>query len=95
MSQIHVFFCIPTSIAEAAAVVPNVVKTFFVKGTATFINGPTNLLNNDPKKYPDLIILLICALKSFISADVLLLKDFLALFFVSFLVIIHEEDYFH
>ena len=22
---------------------------FFAKGTATFINGPANLLNNDPK----------------------------------------------
>ena len=43
------FFCIPASNAEAAAVIPNGAKTFFAKGTATFINGPTNLLNKDPK----------------------------------------------
>ena len=41
------FFWIPASFAEAAAVVPNVAKTFFAKGVATFINGPGNLLNND------------------------------------------------
>ena len=47
------FFGIPASIAEAAAVIPNGTKTFFAKGIATFINGPTNLLNNDPKNHPD------------------------------------------
>ena len=26
---------------------------FFAKGTATFINGPVDLLNNDPKDPPD------------------------------------------
>ena len=40
-------------IAEAAAVIPNGAKTFFAKGIATFINGPANLLNNDPKNPPD------------------------------------------
>ena len=70
------FFCIPASNAEAAAVIPNGAKTFFAKGTAIFINGPANLLNKDPKNPPDWIILLICALESFMSAVVLLLKAF-------------------
>ena len=42
-------FGIPASIAEAAAVIPNGAKTFLARGIATFINGPANLLNNDPK----------------------------------------------
>ena len=42
------FFRMPASIAEAAAVIPNEAKVFFANGTATFINGPANLLNNDP-----------------------------------------------
>ena len=48
------FFSIHASIAEVAIVIPNRAKTFFAKGIATFINGPANLLNNDP---PDWIIL--------------------------------------
>ena len=72
MSKIHVFFCIPASNAEAAAVIPNWAKTFFAKGTAIFINGPANLLNKDSKNPSDWIILLICALESFMSADLLL-----------------------
>ena len=40
-----IFFWIPASNAEAAAVIPNGVKIFFAKGTATFINGPANLFN--------------------------------------------------
>ena len=47
------FFWIPTSIAEAAAVTTNGGKSFFAKGTAVFINGLANLLNNDPKNPPD------------------------------------------
>ena len=66
------FFWILASIAEAAAVIPNVVKTFFVKEIATFINGPANLLKNDPKNPPDWIILEIYALESFKSVDILL-----------------------
>ena len=42
-------FCIPASNAEAAAVIANGAQTFFAKGTASFINGPANLLNKDPK----------------------------------------------
>ena len=34
--------------AEAAAVTHNGPKIFFAKGTATFINGPASLLDNDP-----------------------------------------------
>ena len=30
---------------------------FFAKGIATFIDGPANLLNSDPKNPPDWIIL--------------------------------------
>ena len=59
MFQKHVFFFwIPASIAEAAAVVPNGVNEFFDK---SFINGPANLLNKDPKNPPDWIILEIYA----------------------------------
>ena len=46
-----IFFWIPASIAEAAAVTPNRAKTFFAKGVAAFINGPANLLNNDPETF--------------------------------------------
>ena len=70
------FFWIPASIAEAAAVIPNGAKTFFAKGIATFINRPANLLNNDPKNYPDWNILEIWDLKSLKSVDMLLFKVF-------------------
>ena len=52
----YIFFWIPASIAEAAVVIPNGAKTFFARGTANFINGPANLLNDDPKNPPDWII---------------------------------------
>ena len=32
-------------------------KYFFAKGAATFISGPANLFNNDPRNQPDSIIL--------------------------------------
>ena len=51
------FFLTPTSIAETAAVIPDGAKIFFANGTATAINGPANLLNNDRKNSPDWIIL--------------------------------------
>ena len=38
----YIFFWIPASIAEAAAVIPNGAKTFFAKGIATFINESAN-----------------------------------------------------
>ena len=50
------FFWIPASIAEAAAVIPNGAKKIFATGIATFINGPANLLNKDPKTTPDWIL---------------------------------------
>ena len=37
---------------QQLAVIPNVGKIFFAKGI-TFINGPANLFNNDPKNLPD------------------------------------------
>ena len=47
------FFWIPVSNAEAAAVIPSGSKILFAKGTASFIDGPVNLLNNNPKNPPD------------------------------------------
>ena len=61
---------IPASIAEAAAVIPSGGKVFFAKITATFINGPANLLNYDPKNSKDWIILEIWALGSFMSVEI-------------------------
>ena len=52
-----IFFLIPATIAEAAAVIPSEAKIFLAKGTATFINEPANLLNSDPKNPPDCFIL--------------------------------------
>ena len=49
------FFWIPATIAESATVIPNEAKIFFANETATFINGPTNLLNNETKNPPDWI----------------------------------------
>ena len=65
----YFFFWIPASIAEAAAVIPNGAKIFFAKGIAAFINGPANLLNNDPKNPPDWIILEIWAIESLKSVE--------------------------
>ena len=48
-----IFFWIPGSVAEAAAVIPKGAKTYFAKGIATFTNGPAQLLKNDPKNPPD------------------------------------------
>ena len=48
-----IFFSIPASIAEEAAVIPNGAKICFAIGTATFINGPASILNNATKKAPD------------------------------------------
>ena len=56
-----IFIWIPALIAEVAAVIPNVAKTFFAKGIATLINGLANLVNNDPKNLLDWIILEIWA----------------------------------
>ena len=44
---------------------------------------PTNLLNNEPKNPPDWIILDICVLDNFRSADMLFSKTFLSLVFLS------------
>ena len=38
---------------EAAAVIPDRDKIFFAKRTATFINAPAKLLNNNPKNPPN------------------------------------------
>ena len=47
------FLLNPASIARATAAIPNGDKMVFAKGTATFINGPANLLNNYLKNPPD------------------------------------------
>ena len=52
-------------------------KYFLTKGTVTFINGPANLFNNDPKNLPAWIIFKIWALESYKSVDILLLNAFL------------------
>ena len=57
--------------------IPNEAKTFYVEEIATFINGPANLLKNDPRNPPDWIILDIWTLESFKSVDILLLNLFL------------------
>ena len=48
-------FCILPSIPDIAAVNPNGANTILANGNATFINGPTNLLNSLPKNPPDCI----------------------------------------
>ena len=48
-------FSILPSIADIAAVKLNGANTFLANDIATFINGPTNLLNNLPKNPPDCI----------------------------------------
>ena len=49
-------FLLYTSInCDIAAVKPNGANTFLANGIATFINEPTNLLNNLPKNPPDSI----------------------------------------
>ena len=47
-----IFFKIPATIADTAAVIPDEAKTFFANGKATFINGPAILLTNEPKNPP-------------------------------------------
>ena len=79
-----IFFWIPASIAEAASVIHNGAKIFFAKGTATFISGPVNLFNSDPKNPPDWIILEIWAFESLKSVGILLLNAFLSFAFCLF-----------
>ena len=69
------------SFAETAAVIPNGAKTFFPNGTATFINGTANLLNNDSKNPPDWIILEIWTLVLY-QLTYCYWMHFLTLFFV-------------
>ena len=88
--KVVVLFWIPASIAEAAAVVPNRAKTFFAKGIATFINGPANLLKNDPKNPPNWITLEIWTLESVKSVEILLLNAFLgSIFFPCLQFLVH------
>ena len=70
-------------------------KYFSASGTAAFINGPANLLNNELKSPPDWIILDICVLDNFISVDILFSNAFLSLAFVLLSIMIHEVNYFH
>ena len=88
-----IFFWIPAYIAGAAAVIPNRAKKIFANRTATFINRPANLLNNEPKGPPGWIISDIWALNSFISVDVLFSYTFLSLVFF-LLIIINEVNFF-
>ena len=63
------FFWIPASIAQAPAVILNGPEIFFAKGIVTFINGPANLHNNDPKNPPYWVILEILASESFMIVE--------------------------
>ena len=47
------FFLIPPSIAEEAALIPNGTTIFFASETAYFINESAILLNNEPKNPPN------------------------------------------
>ena len=55
-----IFFCIPASAADAAAVNPNGIKTllanglikFFINGSPVFNNGPRTLPRNPPNLIP-------------------------------------------
>ena len=85
LPELCIFFWIPASIAEAAAVIGIGAKSFCADGIATFINGPANLLNNDPKNPPDWTFLEMWALESVKSVDALLLNAFLS--FVFYLVV--------
>ena len=75
------FFLIPASIAEAAAVISNGAKMFFAKETVTFTNGSANLINKDPYNPPEWIILENWALESFMSVNILVLNAFLSFIF--------------
>ena len=57
-------------------------KYFFANETATLINGPAILPNNESKNPPDLIILVICTLSSFISVNKLFSNAFLNFLFL-------------
>ena len=65
--ELWIFFYIHESISEAGAVIAKRAKIFFARRTATFINEPANLLNNDPKNLPDWITLEMRTLESFMS----------------------------
>ena len=73
----RIFFCIPPSIADIAAVNHSAANTFLANDIATFINGPAILLNKLPKKPPDLINFFSCALLNFILCSCCYLLRFL------------------
>ena len=74
------FFLIAASVADNAALSPRGAKMFFPNEIAGFINLSKNVANINPKAPPDFIILFICALLNFISADMLFSTLFLNLF---------------
>ena len=73
-SHNHVFFL---SILLIAADNPSGKPTFVNIEVAGFINFGKNLIKTDPKAPPDFIILFICALLNFLSADMLFSTLFL------------------
>ena len=75
-----IFFWIPLSIAEAAAIIPNWAKICFANATSTFNKGPAILFNNESKNPPDWIILEFCVVGSSINC-ILSLNAFLSLVF--------------
>ena len=75
-----IFFWIPLSIAEAAAVIPNWAKICFANATSTFNKRPVILLNNESKNPPNWIILDFCVVGSSINW-IFSLNAFLSLVF--------------
>ena len=56
-----------------------VLKYVFANRTATFINIPANLLNNEPKNSPDWVILDIWGLDNFKFVEMLFSNEFINL----------------
>ena len=70
MTKVNPFPALTTlapSIAAGDAVAANGARTFLTKGTSSLVSAPANLSYKAPRNHPDLIILDICALLSFIS----------------------------
>ena len=67
----YIFFLIAAYVADIAARRPKGVNTFFHNEIAGLVSFGKNLIKIDPKAPPDFIILFICALLNFISADML------------------------
>ena len=72
------FLCFPASVADAAAVNPNVIKRLLANGLTTFFNNGNPIFSNGPKSLPrnpsDYIILDNWAFDNLIPIDKLFVK---------------------